>query len=160
MYSKLLFKRTSDQAFLPERSEAGSAGYDLKTPIDFTLAPGQSENIDLLIQWDPSLLPCPDLVDENGNRTKCVWRADIRSRSGLAFKFNIESFHGLIDQSYRNSFVIKISRKQGNDESNYNFKRGDRIAQFVLSQVAIPDIEEVTEVTQTTRIGGFGSTGK
>ncbi len=167
--SPLSLKRTLkfkvlEGGFLPSRTDSGSAGYDLKSPIDFTLAPGESKLIDLKIQWDPSALEYKD------HRTNIpyVFRADVRSRSGLAVKFNIESFHGLIDSSYRGNFILKISRTLqvrpddtiGNG-NHYVVKRGDRIAQMVVSLAAVPEIEETSSLSETERgEGGFGSSGK
>ena len=39
-------------------------------------------------------------------------------------------------------------------------KAGDRVAQLILERIAIADVKEVDELTDTVRgAGGFGSTG-
>ena len=46
-------------------------------------------------------------------------------------------------------------------DKDYTINSGDRIAQLVITPVFTPEVEEVTELSDTERgAGGFGSTGK
>jgi len=81
----------------------------------------------------------------------------VRPRSGLALKHGITVLNapGTIDQDYRDEIGVLLINHGGD---TFTIERGDRIAQLVLSRVekAIPKVGVVKE---TSRKGGFGSTG-
>lgn len=87
------------------------------------------------------------------------YEAQIRPRSGLAFKHGISLVNtpGTIDSDYRgeiNLIMINFG------ENSFTIKRGDRIAQMVINKIETPNIIEVNELSDTNRgSGGFGSTG-
>ena len=56
---------------------------------------------------------------------------------------------------------IRTLEKGNGGEGTYNIRRGDRIAQFVLSRVPVIDFVETDDVKSIgkNRGGGFGSTG-
>ena len=84
-------------------------------------------------------------------------KADIRSRSGLAFKYDITAFHGLIDADYRGEIKVKLFNHSDND---FLIHPGERIAQLKVAPVARVEWNEVSELDTTERgAGGFGSTG-
>lgn len=87
------------------------------------------------------------------------FEAQVRPRSGLALKHGISLVNtpGTIDADYRGEIkVIVINFGDG----DFVIKRGDRIAQLVISPVAHAEIVEVEELQDTKRgPGGFGSTG-
>jgi len=88
------------------------------------------------------------------------YEVQVRSRSGLAFKFGLMVLNspGTIDSGYRGE--IKVILKN-HDHHSYDVKKGDRIAQLVMASVVRAEIEEVIELSETERNeGGFGSTGK
>ena len=83
----------------------------------------------------------------------------VRPRSGLALKHGITVLNtpGTIDSDYRGEVGI-ILVNLGQEE--FVIKRGDRIAQLVLSDVRREVLEEVDMLNETVRDdGGFGSTG-
>ena len=83
----------------------------------------------------------------------------VRQRSGLSIKWPnyIVICVGTIDQDYRGEIMVPIRT----DKKAWNIKRGDRIAQAVISPVTIANIIEVDELSDTDRgSGGFGHTGK
>ena len=83
----------------------------------------------------------------------------VRPRSGLALKHGITVLNtpGTIDSDYRGEVgVILINLGQ----EDFLIKRGDRMAQLVLSDVKRESLEEVNELDETIRDdSGFGSTG-
>jgi dUTP pyrophosphatase len=85
--------------------------------------------------------------------------AQIRPRSGLAIKHGITVVNapGTIDSDYRGEVkvgLINLGREP------YTVRRGERIAQMVIQQVARTAIRQVPELDRTEReAGGFGSTG-
>ncbi len=87
------------------------------------------------------------------------FEAQIRPRSGLAIRQGIGVLNspGTIDSDYRGEVKIIISNFGASD---FNYSKGDRIAQMVICPVIQAVWEEVPELTGTGRgEGGFGHTG-
>ena len=87
------------------------------------------------------------------------FEAQIRPRSGLAYKSGITMLNspGTIDSDYRGEIKVIVIN---HGEEDFKIKRGDRIAQMVISSVQQIEIQEVFELPKTKRgEGGFGSTG-
>ncbi|NBC27250.1 MAG: dUTP diphosphatase [Bacteroidetes bacterium] len=87
------------------------------------------------------------------------YEAQIRPRSGLAFKHGITMLNtpGTIDSDYRGE--VKLLAVNLGDEP-FTITHGDRIAQMVIAPVVQADIREVSTLDETVRgEGGFGSTG-
>jgi dUTP pyrophosphatase len=86
--------------------------------------------------------------------------AQIRPRSGLAFKFGITVLNspGTIDADYRGE--IKVLLINLSNES-FTIQHGERIAQMVIAKVEQAHFVEVEELNDSARAAaGFGSTGK
>ena len=82
-------------------------------------------------------------------------------RSGLALKHGISAANspGLIDAGYRGE--LKVIVLNTDSSSDYQIKRGDRIAQMVVARVADVAWREERELPGSVRgQGGFGSTGR
>ena len=87
------------------------------------------------------------------------YEAQIRPRSGLALKHGISLVNtpGTIDADYRGEIGIILINFGASD---FTVKRGDRIAQMVISPVVRAEIVEVEALAETARNdGGFGHTG-
>ncbi len=83
----------------------------------------------------------------------------VRPRSGLALNHGITlpNTPGTIDSDYRGELKIIVMNL---GKAPFTVKRGDRIAQLVLSPVTKAVFHEVSEVNETDRgKSGFGSTG-
>ncbi len=132
---------------LPSYETAGSAGMDLRAAIadgeTITLQAGTRALVDTGLSM---ALP-------QG------FEAQIRPRSGLAIKHGITCLNtpGTIDSDYRGEIkIILINLGQ----EPFEIKRGDRIAQMVIAPVVQAQLNEVQDLTETSRgQGGFGSTG-
>lgn len=88
------------------------------------------------------------------------YEAQIRPRSGLAFKHGISLVNtpGTIDADYRGE--IKIIMINFGD-SDFVINRGERIAQMVINRIEQVDWTLTTTLEATERgDGGFGHTGK
>ncbi|MEB3311278.1 MAG: dUTP diphosphatase [Snowella sp.] len=85
--------------------------------------------------------------------------AQIRPRSGLALKHQITVLNtpGTIDEGYRGEIgVILINH----GKESFKVTKGMKIAQMVICPVIRVEIEEVDQLSDTSRgSGGFGSTG-
>ncbi|AGR56855.1 dUTPase [Hemileuca sp. nucleopolyhedrovirus] len=132
----------SNNSYMPKMSTIGSAGYDLRTPVDFVVKPQSSCKVDLGISIE---LPFNMYVK-------------IESRSGLASKDKIIVIGGVVDNDYRgniNVILFNLGKKMK------KFKRGDKIAQMIIHTYhAMPMV--VTDILSSTERndGGFGSTGR
>jgi dUTP pyrophosphatase len=81
-------------------------------------------------------------------------------RSGLALKHGITLVNtpGIIDSGYRGELkVVMINTDPDND---YEIKRGDRVAQLIISRYDNVTWTEVTELSGFDRGGGFGHSGR
>jgi deoxyuridine 5'-triphosphate nucleotidohydrolase len=137
--SNLQVKKLEQLAILPERKTPQAAGYDLTPYKSFTLAPNEQQLVNTGLA-----LAIPE-----------GFYGQLYSRSSLAKKgITIEG--GVIDADYRGPVKI-IIRNQSPDP--FRFTPGDNpIAQLVLIKITTPPIQEVPELEDTARTGGFGST--
>lgn len=87
------------------------------------------------------------------------FEAQVRPRSGLALKHGVTVLNspGTIDSDYRGEVKVLLVNL---GEAPFEIRRGDRIAQVVVTPVSRVEIVTVETVTETGRgQGGFGSTG-
>lgn len=88
------------------------------------------------------------------------YEAQIRPRSGLAFKHGITIVNspGTIDADYRGEIKVIMINAGSKD---FVIKRGERIAQMVINKIEQIDWEIVEKLEESIRgEGGFGHTGK
>ena len=137
----LKFAKLSENAFTPIRGSKLAAGYDLCSAYDYTVTSKGKQLCKTDIQ-----IACPD---------GCYAR--VAPRSGLTHKHFIDVGAGVIDQDYRGNVGVILFNFSNSD---FEVKRGDRIAQLILERIYLPDLEELSSLTETDRgTGGFGSTG-
>lgn len=87
------------------------------------------------------------------------YEAQIRPRSGLAFKHGIGIVNspGTIDADYRGEIKVLLVNLSAED---FEVNTGDRIAQMVVAKHEQVQWQEVEELDETTRgAGGYGHTG-
>ena len=78
-------------------------------------------------------------------------------RSSMS-KTPLRCANSIIDADYRGELSIAYENISCSD---YMIFRGDRIAQLIIVPVAMVDVVEVDELSETERgAGGYGSTGK
>jgi len=130
---------------LPEYQTAGAAGMDLRAAVNapVVLAPGST-----------SLVP-------TGLRLAIPagFEAQVRPRSGLALRhaITLPNAPATIDSDYRGPLSV-IMFNAG--RRAFVIRRGDRIAQLVVSPVARVEWVQVEALDETARgVGGFGHTG-
>ncbi|AGE57720.1 dUTP pyrophosphatase [Acanthocystis turfacea Chlorella virus NTS-1] len=139
--SALFVKKLDESAVVPTRGSELSAGYDLSSIVDITV---------------PSL---GRVAVSTGLAVKVPASAygRIAPRSGLAYKHGIDVLAGVVDADYRQSVNVILYNTSGVD---YEIKKGDRIAQLIIEKIEMFDVEVVDELDETSRKGGFGSTGR
>ncbi len=130
---------------LPEYESEGSSGMDIRAAVKdpVLLNPGEIR----LIPTGLSVSVPPG------------YEAQMRPRSGLALHSGIGMVNspGTIDSDYRGEIGI-ILINWGNKP--FTIKRGDRIAQMIISKVYRAELSEVDALDTTYRgQGGFGHTG-
>ena len=87
------------------------------------------------------------------------YEAQIRPRSGLAFKHGITIINspGTIDADYRGEIKIALINHSNGD---FVIKNGDRIAQMVISKYEQISFSLTRSLDETERgEGGYGHTG-
>ncbi len=88
------------------------------------------------------------------------FEGQVRPRSGLAFKAGITCLNspGTIDADYRGEVKVILINLGAED---FTIRRGERIAQLLISPVVQARWTEVQSLDETARgAGGFGSTGQ
>lgn len=131
---------------LPAYETAASAGMDLRAEL--------KESV-ILKPMERSLVPTGLYIE-----LPVGYEAQIRPRSGLAFKHGITVLNspGTIDADYRGEIKVILVNLSNND---FVINDGERIAQMIISQHTNIKWSEVDELEETTRgNGGFGHTGK
>lgn len=135
-------KLISEDAKIPEYQTSGAAGFDLHSSEDITILAGQTVAVNTGIA-----LELPE-----------GYELQIRSRSGLSLKHNVFVLNspGTIDSDYRGEIKVILA----NAGSNFTIKKGDRIAQGVISEYTKVNFNQVNTLTASVRAEkGFGSTG-
>lgn len=130
---------------LPSYATEGSSGMDLRAAVE--------EEV-ILLPGSRDLIPTGIAI-----ALPIGYEAQIRPRSGLAFKHGIMLVNspGTIDSDYRGEIKI-IMYNSGKDK--FVIKRGDRIAQMVIARHERADWKEVPNLPSSGRgSGGFGHTG-
>jgi dUTP pyrophosphatase len=140
---KLKIKKIHPRAKLPEYAHQGDAGIDIFSVEEVVIEPGSSKLIRTGI-----IIELPEGTE-----------AQVRPRSGLALKNQITVLNspGTIDAGYRGEVgVILINH----GKTAFLVEEGMKIAQMVIQPVLRVEVEEVDELSDSSRgQGGFGSTG-
>lgn len=129
---------------LPKRATIGSAGYDFKSPVDFTLKPKETIKM-------PTGIRCK--MDED-----VVLMIYPRSSLGFKYRLILDNTVGIIDSDYYNSdneghIFIKFTNL---GDKILEIKKGDGIAQGIFLPYFITTDDEVSN----KRNGGIGSTDR
>lgn len=131
---------------LPARATAGSAGYDLYTPVAMTIRPGETMKI-----------PTGIRVEMNDG-----WVLAVFPRSSLGFKYRLQLNNtvGIIDSDYFYSdneghMFIKITN-DSNEDKTLELPKGAGVVQGIFLPFGIT----LDDASSGQRNGGFGSTDK
>jgi dUTP pyrophosphatase len=157
-----------DDAIVPSRATAGSAGYDLRAylkqrrvTLSDGIAPHVRETTEEDGEWGLTLAPREMALIPLGFRTRLPVgvEAQVRPRSGQTFKraLSIPNAPGTVDADYAEEWLV-IVRNDAPVERR--LLHGERIAQAVFAQHAVLTLREGDVRRTTERTGGFGSTGQ
>ena len=139
-------ERVYAEITLPRRATAGSAGYDFRSTVSVTLAPGETAMIPTGIRVR---------IDEG-------WALLLFPRSGLGFRYRLQLNNtvGVIDSDYYGSdneghIFIKVTN-DSNEGKTCVIERGSAFAQGIFMPFGITADDDASEI----RNGGFGSTSR
>ena len=138
-----IYDGESNDMFIPKKAHESDAAYDVKSTIDIDIEPGCV-----------SLIPAGFKIQLQSN-----YEAQIRPRSGNALKRSImvANSPGTIDSGYRGEVGVILYNA---GKSPVQIKRGDNIAQMVISEIPMVDMKIVDSLDDSDRgEHGFGSTG-
>ena len=138
---ELRVKKLNPDAIMPTRAHKTDAGYDLYA-LEGTIIDKHSHK---LVKTGIS-------IEIPEGFAGFIW-----PRSGLAYKYGLDVFAGVIDAGYRGDVGVILYNSQYSD---YHIEAGDRIAQIVFQKVENFKLTEVDSLNDAHRgDGGFGSTG-
>jgi dUTP pyrophosphatase len=145
MTPRLRVQRLRDDVALPRRAHPGDAGLDLAAADPVVLGGGQrcAVGTGLVVAIPPG------------------WVGLVHPRSGMALRRGVTVVNapGTIDAGYRGELRVALVNLSPRDVL---IEAGERIAQLVVQEVALWDVEEADDLVAdaTSRgSGGFGSTG-
>lgn len=131
----------SPLARLPTRATEHSAGLDLYSTLDVTLAPHSSVSIPLELA----------VVLPSGTYGR------IAPRSSLALSHSITVLGGVIDADFRGPINVLLHNLGAHP---YPILAGMRIAQLICEYICSPIPFQAHSLPSTSRKGGFGSSGQ
>jgi dUTP pyrophosphatase len=138
----LKFKKTNANAKLPTKNNESDTGFEVYCVEDKIIPARGSDVVDVGLEF--------------AYITPGYW-VKVEGRSGLGFKHGISPHPGIIDSGYRSNAGIKLYNLTDKD---YEIKKGDRIAQFVVYKNYSVIVEE-GDIEQSDRgANGFGSSGR
>lgn len=147
---KLKVKKVRKDAILPEIKTVGSAGFDLYSCTEVTIAPGCNESI-----YTGIAVAIPE-----------GYAGLLIIRSGIASKHRLRPSNcvGLIDSDYRGEVILNVYNDNWTMQDGHyvdqTIHKGDRICQLMIVPYIAPKVIECDELPNTERgVGGFGSTG-
>jgi len=138
---KLKVKKLKDDAKIPKYAKEGDVGLDMYAMETVTINPGEHYRL-----WHGFALEFP-----------IGYAAIVKDKSSIS-KNGLHTMGGVFDAGYRgeyNTHLVNLSDKP------YTIEVGDKVSQIVILPVAIAEIEETDNLSES-ELGdtGFGSSGK
>ena len=135
-------KKVDPRAMVPSYAHPGDAGMDLFALMNTTIKPGERTAVRTGVSME-----IPD------GCVGLIW-----DKSGIAIKEGLKTLGGVVDAGYRGEVLVGVINLS---DKPYTFEAGHKVAQMLIQKVESLPIQEVDELTDTSRgKGGFGSTGK
>lgn len=138
---KVKIKKLKSEAKLPSYAHPGDVGLDLYSMEECTILPGEHHRF-----YNGFALEFPE-----------GYAAIVKDKGGIS-KAGLHTMGGVFDAGFRGEYNVHIVNLS---DKPYKFEVGDKVAQLVIYPVAIAKLEEVKELSETSRgVGQFGSTGR
>lgn len=127
---------------MPTYAHPGDVGMDMFALEDYDLKPMERKVFFVGFA----------LEFENG------YAAIVKDKGSLPNRAGIHTMGGVFDAGYRGEYNVQLINL---GQETYRIFKGDKIAQLVIYPVVIADLEEVKDLSDSSRgEGRFGSTGK
>jgi dUTP pyrophosphatase len=142
---ELRVSKLVEGALLPTRAHAGDAGLDLYACETAHIGPGE--------RWSIGTGIAAEIPADHAGL--------VLPRSGLAREHGISLVNspGLIDSGYRGE--IRVLLLNTDPAETFRVAAGDRIAQLLITPIALAAPVEAAELAESARGGGgFGSSGR
>jgi dUTP pyrophosphatase len=134
-------KRLKPEAVLPTYAHPGDVGMDLYSLEDCELLPGER-----YIFWIGFALEFPE-----------GYAAIVKDKGSLPAKWGLHTTGGVFDAGYRGEYCVQLINL-GKEPAKIVKKQ--KIAQLIIYPVAIAELKEVNELSNSSRgEGRMGSTG-
>jgi dUTP diphosphatase len=142
---ELAVVKLKDGALLPTRAHEGDAGLDLYACEAAHIGPGE--------RWGVGTGIAVEIPD--GHAGLVLPRSGIARENGIG----LVNSPGLIDSGYRGE--LRVLLLNNDPAETFRVSPGDRIAQLLLTPIAIAEPVEATALADSARgAGGFGSSGR
>ncbi len=83
--------------------------------------------------------------------------AIVKDKGGPPMKYGLHTMGGVFDAGYRGEYNVNLINL-GNE--NHKISKGDKLAQIIIYPVEVAELEEVDDLSDSSRGDGrFGSTG-
>lgn len=158
---KLYVEKLHEDAVLPEKGSTHAAAYDVRAYLNNRWVK-QADNDSFGAMGDVEINPYYRVLIPTGLKVSAPlgYQVDVRSRSGMPFKTGliVGNGVGLVDPDYRGELFILLINTS---DETVTINHGDKIAQIqVLPTLELEIVEGELPAVDSTRDGGFGSTGK
>lgn len=138
---KIQIKKLHPEARIPSYAHPGDVGMDVFSLETRTLEPGERY-----------FLNCGFALEVPTGYGVLVQDKSSISKAGL------HTIGGVFDAGYRGEYNVQLVNL---GDKSYTIEKGEKMAQLVVFPVLIPEIEEVEQLSESSRgTGAFGSTGK
>lgn len=175
------FKKLLPGAVLPKKATDGSAAYDLYVPEDIIIKPGrQVIPLGFAMEMEPGhealVDPRSGFSSKGMEGYEVLFVASINTYFGAIHslakddaleiarkyvalepeRFDCDVVEGKIDSDFRDGTGVIVHNR---DTRTFLIKAGTRIAQMTFHKVEDVEWEQVEELSESDRKGGFGHTG-
>lgn len=142
---ELAVAKLKEEAVLPLRAHEGDAGLDLYACEAAHIGPGERWSVGTGIALE---IPA-------GHAGLVLPRSGIAREHGIS----LVNSPGLIDSGYRGE--VRVLLLNNDPAEIFRVAAGDRIAQLLITPIALAEPVEATALTESARgEGGFGSSGR
>lgn len=138
---KIKVKKFHPEAKIPSYAHQGDAGMDLYSVEDLIIKAGERKIVHTGIGMEYPEGYCT-----------LIW-----DKSGMAGNSGIKVMGGVFEPVYKGEYKIILLNTT---KQEFHIKKGQKIAQILVQPIIKAEIQEVQELTESTRgEKGFGSTG-